>query len=246
MPVRTELHFHLLPGADDGPETVEESVALARMAVTDGTRTVVATPHARCVDALEVPDRVRSLSARLRAEGIPLRVLAGLEIAQDDVARLSGAALRVGAHGPPGRRWVLLEAPISADWRELPAAVDEVMSRGYGVLIGHPERCRGLMTADGALDELLAAGARLQLNASSLTGLHGGQARGWAMELALSGRADVLASDAHGPARGPVLTAAVAALTAAGMTAEAAERLVSAAPRALLERGLPAPESDTR
>jgi protein-tyrosine phosphatase len=244
--VRTELHFHLLPAADDGPETLEESVALARMAVTDGTGTVVATPHARCVEALEVPDRVRSLSARLRAEGIPLHVLAGLELAQDDVARLSDAALRVGAHGPPGRRWLLLEAPISGDWRQFPDAVDEVMSRGYGVLIGHPERCRGLMTSDGALDNLLATGAKLQLNASSLTGLHGEQARDWAMELALSGRVHVLASDAHGPARGPVLTEAVAALTAAGMTPPAAERLVSATPRALLERGLPAPELTTR
>src|SRR3954468_8556816 len=100
--MRTEVHFHLLPGVDDGPATVEESVALARMAVADGTATVVATPHARLVDVPAVGDYVRALSARLAAERVPLRVLPGLEIAQDDVARLSDRQLEAVAQGPPG------------------------------------------------------------------------------------------------------------------------------------------------
>jgi tyrosine-protein phosphatase YwqE len=40
-----ELHSHLLPGVDDGPRSVEESVALAVAAVSEGTGTLVATPH---------------------------------------------------------------------------------------------------------------------------------------------------------------------------------------------------------
>ena len=237
--MRTEVHFHLLPGVDDGPAAVQESVALARMAVADGTATVVATPHARLVDVRAVPDHVRALRARLAVDRVPLRVLPGLEIAQDDVARLTDAELEIAAQGPPGRRWVLLEAPISADPSPFPDAARELMARGYGVLIGHPERCRGLMTATGMLDELLAAGARLQLNGSSLTGRHGDDARSWALELALSGRAEAVASDAHGAERGPVLGASVAALTRAGMSTVAAERLVSSRPRNLLQVGLP-------
>ena len=42
-----DIHFHLLHGVDDGPETLAESVALARAAVADGTRVVVCTPHVR-------------------------------------------------------------------------------------------------------------------------------------------------------------------------------------------------------
>jgi len=37
-----ELHFHLLPGVDDGPRSAEESVALAVAAVSEGTGTVAA------------------------------------------------------------------------------------------------------------------------------------------------------------------------------------------------------------
>jgi len=238
--VRTELHFHLLPAVDDGPRSLGESLTLARMAVADGTATVVATPHARFVDALDVPLLVRSLQDRLDAERIPLRVIAGLEIAQDDVERLSDEQLTLTAHGPPGRRWVLLEAPISGDPRAFPHAARELMSRGYGILVAHPERCQGLMRADGAVDALLDAGTQLQLNASSLTGAHGPQERASALELALSGRACVVSSDAHGPSRGPLLRAAVTELTAAGMAREDAESLVSTAPSRLLEQGLPA------
>jgi len=244
--VRTELHFHLLPGVDDGPETVDESIELAWMAVADGTTTVVTTPHARDVDLLSVPDRVRALRARLADAGVPLRVVAGAELAQDDVAQLTGEELEIAAHGPPGRRWVLLEAPLFLDAPGLLDAAAELAARGFGLLVGHPERCDELMAPGGGLDELLAGGARLQLNGSSLTGLHGDRARAWAIELAATGRATVIASDAHRPSRGPVLSAAVAALVEAGMPADAAERLVSAAPRALLEEGLPVPQLSAR
>jgi protein-tyrosine phosphatase len=40
-----DLHCHILPGLDDGPGTVEESLAMARMGYGDGIRVVVATPH---------------------------------------------------------------------------------------------------------------------------------------------------------------------------------------------------------
>jgi protein-tyrosine phosphatase len=94
------------------------------------------------------------------------------------------------------------------------------------------------MTADpGALDRVLDAGDRVQLNASSLVGYHGSDARAAGLELARSGRIHVLASDAHQPRdRGPVLGPAVEILREHGVAD--AERLASTEPRALLERGI--------
>lgn len=233
--MRAELHFHLLPGVDDGPSTMDEAIALARLTVADGTSTVVATPHAREVDIASVPERVADLQRRLEAEGVPLRVLPGVELAQDD--HVSADELEIAAQGPPGRRWVLLEAPLFLDAPGLLAAATDLTNRGYGLLIGHPERSAALMS-NGGLDELRAAGAKLQVNGSSLLGRHGGRARGWALDLARSGRISVVASDAHRPSRGPVLTEAVRTLVEAGVAPEEAERMVSATPRALLETGL--------
>ena len=233
--VRAELHFHLLPGVDDGPQSMDEALALARLTVADGTSTVVATPHARDVDIASVPERVAEVQGALDAAAVPLRVLPGVELAQDD--HVTADELEIAAHGPPGRRWVLLEAPLFLDAPGLLAAATDLAGRGYGLLIGHPERSTDLMT-NGGLDELLDAGAKLQINGSSVLGRHGGRARGWAIELARSGQAAVLASDAHRPSRGPVLTEAVRTLVEAGVAPEEAERMVSATPRALLESGL--------
>jgi protein-tyrosine phosphatase len=243
---RAELHFHILPGIDDGPQDMAEAVAVARMAVEDGTGVVCATPHVRDLLARrlldEVPARVRELRVALERARVPLEVRPGAELAHDDLPDLDDRALEAIAQGPPGRRWVLLEAPLfSDDLDGFLAATAEVRARGFGTLIGHPERCRPLMADADALEGELRAGARLQVNGSSLTGRHGRTIRAAALALVRAGRVDVLASDAHRPTRGPVLGEALAALAVEGIAGPAAEALAAENPRALLEHGLVLP-----
>jgi protein-tyrosine phosphatase len=240
---RAELHFHLLPAVDDGPEDMAETVELARMAVADGTGLVCTTPHVRELlrqDALEsVPARVEAVRAALRRAGVPLEVLPGAELAHDDLPWMDDRRLEAIAQGPPGRRWVLIEAPLfDGDAAAFLEGTAEVRARGFGTLIGHPERCRPLMLDDDAIEGELRAGARLQVNASSLLGRHGARARAGAVELVRAGRVHVLASDAHRPSRGPVLGAAVAALAAEGLAGPGIEALTARNPRALLADGL--------
>jgi protein-tyrosine phosphatase len=239
---RAELHFHLLPEVDDGPVDLDDSVELARLAVADGTSLVTVTPHVRDLLALgilaEIPARVREVQNALDAARVPLDVRAGAELAHDDVPALSDRALDAIAHGPPGNRWVLIEAPLFGDAPGFLAATDELRGRGFGTLIGHPERCAGLMLDDGAVDRERDAGALLQVNASSLTGRHGADAQAWGIELIRSGRADVIASDAHRATRPPQLSAALDVLAGAGLERGALEPLVSATPRALLRHGI--------
>ncbi len=239
---RAELHFHLLPDVDDGPADLDEALGLARLAVADGTSIVTATPHVRDLLAAgilaELPERVREVQAALDAAGVPLEVRSGAELAHDDLPALDHRRLDAIAQGPPGRRWVLIEAPLFGDAAAFLDATAELRARGYGTLIGHPERCADLMLTDGAVARERAAGALLQVNASSLTGRHGADARTWGIELLRSGNADVIASDAHRVTRPPLLSAALEALAGAGLPPDALEPLVSDAPRALLARGI--------
>jgi protein-tyrosine phosphatase len=240
---RAELHFHLLPGVDDGPADLDEAVELARLTVADGTALVTVTPHVR--DLLrkgilaEVPARVHEVAAELRRAGVPLELRPGAELAHDDVALLGGRELEAIAQGPRGARWVLIEAPLfGGDLDGFLAGVAEVRERGFGTLIGHPERCAPLMEDPDAIAAERRAGALLQVNGSSLLGRHGDAARAGGLELLRTGRADLIASDAHRPSRPPVLSGAVEAVIAAGMPRGDAEALVSAVPRALLRHGI--------
>ena len=227
--IRSELHFHLLPAVDDGPVTLDEAIELARMAVADGTGTIVCTPHVAQVDVATIPDRVRELQAQLDRAGVPLRLVGGAEVSPGDV--LTDAELSVIAQGPPGRRWVLLEAPLNgAPVEELHATADELEARGYGILLGHPERSKRFLAPDGGLERRLRRGNLLQVNASSLTGLHGDRARDAGIELIDRGLVTVLASDAHRPTRPPRLTEALAVAGDPSLT--------DSAPAALLERGI--------
>jgi protein-tyrosine phosphatase len=233
---RVELHFHLLPGVDDGPQTLDEAIALARLAVADGTGLVVCTPHVHLVDVSSLPDRVAELGAALRAARIPLRVAAGGEIRPG--TRLTAADLEILAQGPPGHRWVLLETPFDprhlgtfhADARALEA-------RGYGVLIAHPERCAPLLAPGGGLDERRRRGALLQVNASSLTGAHGRWALEAGFDLLERGLVAALASDAHGVHRPPSFDAATGLLAARGIDSRP---LMVDGPRRLLQEGIAA------
>jgi protein-tyrosine phosphatase len=238
-----ELHFHLLPGVDDGPATIEESIALARAAADEGTRTVVATPHVMeqfVSDVGCLPERVAEVSAALRRARVPLRVLCGGELAHPMVGRLSQSELEVIAQGPPGRRWLLLEAPLAGLDEGFAEASCELRGRGFGVVIAHPERALvGSPRGWRIIEQELAAGSGLQVNAWSVAGVYGDQARDHALRAIRRCSAVALASDAHGRDRMPSLRLGLEALRALGVRRPV--RLAEAVPNALLSRGLRLP-----
>jgi protein-tyrosine phosphatase len=241
----TDIHFHLLPGIDDGPATLDESVALAAAAAADGTETIVATPHVRSdffTAVHELPERVREVEHRLADEGIAVRVLRGGELGHDMVGRLSQPELDLIAQGPPGGRWLLVESPFSGFGDDFTSATDDLRARGFQVVVAHPER---VPDEDGsrwrALRYELASGSVLQVNAWSLAGRHGMEAQAVGRRLVREGRARVIGSDAHGVRRAPALLLGMVAALEAGLTPCDADRLVRSGPRRLIERGVPAP-----
>jgi protein-tyrosine phosphatase len=238
-----DLHFHLLPGVDDGPGDMDASLDLARRAVSDGIGTIVATPHVRAdlglTDAVEIHARVLELRSALAAAGIALDVRCGGELGHEMVGRMRQSELDLLAQGPAGRRWVLVETPFHGIGEDFHAATGELRDRGYGVLIAHPER-----SADASLDSSagfrreLDAGSLGQVNALSLTGDHGDDACNAAWELIAEGLVAVVASDAHGPTRPPALGLARRTLLEVGITPAAAEALVGSGPHRLLAAGI--------
>lgn len=199
-----DLHTHVLPGLDDGPDTLEGSLELARAAFAAGTRTLVATPHINRAYDVD-PQRVREASERLRdgleREGIELELLTGGEISTGRLPRLSAEeldALRLG-DGP----YLLIEAPLTSGAWQLREILERLQADGYRVLLAHPERCAGLQRDPALLRDLVAGGALCSITAGALAGQFGRTVTRFALELLREGLVHDVASDTHDTHRRP-------------------------------------------
>ena len=247
-----DIHCHILPAVDDGARDLDESIDYARRLVDEGVREVVATPHVANprfpLDPEEISDRVAALSAELHSREIPLRIHAGGELHPSDPNSLTDAQLELIANGPAGARWLLFEIPFAGVDQRYAENCRQLMARGFGLVIAHPERARGLFKDGGweLLRDLVAEGALLQINVCSLLGNNGLEAQEAAVGLLRSGYAFTLASDAHPGTRDHTAALGFALTLKAGASSLQAWRLTQANPRVLLRSGIPAGFNEQR
>ena len=238
-----DLHCHLLPGVDDGPVTMDESLEMARVAVAAGTTEIVATPHVDAqlrLDPASFAPAVVELSQALERAGIGLRVHAGGEVALDrylDLSEDARAAARLGS-GP----YLLLEAPLAVAAGAFDRMLHALLERGVPMVIAHPERAPAFQREPAKLAALVSAGALTQITAGSLSGMFGSTVRAYAQQLVADGLAHDLSSDAHDPyRRGPGLHQGLEAMAAdLPGSAALADWMTVDVPRAVLD-GAPVP-----
>lgn len=237
MPVRAltfpwliDLHCHVLPGIDDGPKTIDDAVALARVCANAGVEKIVATPHVSWRyqnDHASIEPLVQALNLRLAAEGIETEILPGAEIAATRVAELQPHEIERLTLGDGG--WVLLEPPFTTTITGFDQIAYTLMGQGHRVLIAHPERCPAFHRDIGMLRDLVGAGAATSITAGSLAGRFGGPVQRLAMRLFAQDLAHNVASDAHDAFDRPPGVAAEIARAGLGELREWLTELVPAA-----------------
>ena len=195
-----DLHCHLLPGVDDGARTPADALEMARALVEVGVVTVAVSPHARagCAPVEVCVERLDELRRALGEAGVPLALELSAENALVEDGFLEGLgtpAARPVHRGP----YVLVELPYSAPVPALPTLVFQMMRKGVVPLLAHPERCLELQRS-GRAAEVVALGARLQLDLGALSGRYGPVARRTARTLLDDGLYAVAATDLHAPA----------------------------------------------
>ncbi len=193
-----DLHCHVLPGIDDGPATIEGSLAIARAAVANGTRTLLATPHVSGRypnDAATIARLVAETAERIEQEGIDLDLRGGAEIAVTHLAEMEPGqldGLRLGG-GP----FLLVEPPFSPVATGLATSLRQLHAQGYRLLLAHPERCPALRRDPRMLESLVEEGVLTSVTAASLVGRFGSEVKRFARELMRAGLVHNVASDAH-------------------------------------------------
>lgn len=209
-----DLHCHLLPGLDDGPASLAEAVALARMAVADGITDSVVTPHIHPGrydnHRTRIERYLRAYRLALEQQGIALRVHLGAEVrvSMESLSLLQADQVPFVGNDR-GWKVLLLELPHGGVPVGCLAMVERLLRMQIRPLIAHPERNKAFMDDPRRLAPFLACGCWLQLTAGSLTGDFGKTAQKLALQLLDDDSVRVVASDAHNiGARPPVLSKA--------------------------------------
>ncbi|MEH7249339.1 CpsB/CapC family capsule biosynthesis tyrosine phosphatase [Neobacillus niacini] len=194
-----DLHCHILPGVDDGAQSLADSINMARKAVEQGIHTIVATPH-HLNNAYENPKqqilaRVEELNQQLHNENIDVKVLPGQEVrihGEMIEGYLAGEILPVN-HTP----YVLVEFPSNHVPRYTEKLFYELQVNGLIPVIVHPERNQEIIERSDLLYQLVKKGALTQITAASVCGDFGKKIKNFSLQLVEANLTHLIASDAH-------------------------------------------------
>ncbi|UTE77505.1 tyrosine-protein phosphatase [Rossellomorea sp. KS-H15a] len=195
-----DIHSHILPGVDDGAKTVQDSLDMAKQAVSEGIDTIIATPHHmngkyenKKMDILPLVD---SLNKVLKEEKIDLVVLPGQE------CRIYGEILEDYQKGDilplnQSSQYLFIEFPSSSVPRYAERMLYDIQVKGLIPVIVHPERNAELIERPDKLYKLVKNGAVTQLTASSLIGYFGKNIQKFSQQMIQANLTHFIASDAH-------------------------------------------------
>jgi protein-tyrosine phosphatase len=195
-----DIHCHCLPGLDDGPATMSESLALCQALANEGITTVVATPHqlgqfSGCNETAQIKEAVSALNEKLKSNDIALCVVPGADVRVDErICKLleEDKVLTLA----DGGKYILLELPHEV-FIDIEPLLADLASMGVKAIISHPERHFGLAKEPDILLKWLECPVHLQVTAGSLLGDFGHAIQRFAWRLLSLGWVSLVATDCH-------------------------------------------------
>ncbi|WP_110114952.1 CpsB/CapC family capsule biosynthesis tyrosine phosphatase [Bacillus sp. CGMCC 1.16541] len=195
-----DLHCHILPGLDDGAQTKEDALEMAKQAVAQGIHTIIATPHHQNRQYQNeknvIIERVKELNDYFSQHNLPITILPGQEpriygelvddYKADHILSLNNTG-----------KYVFIEFPSSQVPRYTDQLIYDLQSHHLTPIIVHPERNSQLMEAPDLLYRFVQKGALTQITASSVTGQFGKKIQKFTHQLIDANLTHFVASDAH-------------------------------------------------
>ena len=196
--LKVDLHSHLIPGIDDGSQSMEESLLLLKGMEKLGYEKVITTPHIM-LDAYKntsetIRNGLKTLQESAAKEGIEIEIEAAAEYYLDDGFE---ELLKKGDILTIKGKYLLFETSYFAKPMQLEEMIFSITSAGYIPLMAHPERYRyvkDLLKEYGRFKEL---GVMFQVNLNSFGRHYGKDAKYKANFLRKEGMIDFLGSDVH-------------------------------------------------
>jgi len=196
--LQADMHSHLIPGIDDGAQTIEDSLQLIKELHQLGYKKLITTPHIMSDRYKNTPEIIleslKKVREAVKNEGIPIELQAAAEyyLDFDFEAKIEGGELLTF-----GDNYVLFEVSFINPPQNLDQIVFKLQTSGYKPVLAHVERYPYWYNDELVYQKLKDAGVLLQLNIASLAGYYSPQTKIVAERLIDNDMIDLLGTDCH-------------------------------------------------
>ncbi len=196
---QVDMHCHILPGIDDGSQSMKTTIKMLRIAAACGTTHMVATPHFKKSHHNASPATVHKLVDEVQRiadeKEIPIKIFPGNEImffSDIEEAYDEGRLLTMN-----GTQYLLVEFYPDDEYSRIRGAMETIQSLGLHPVLAHVERFLQLRKDIGRVEELKDMGVLIQTNASSVAGGQGFGTKQYVKKLLKNELIDLVGTDAH-------------------------------------------------
>lgn len=194
--VGVDMHSHVLPGIDDGAQTVEESIVLVNAMIDLGIKKIIATPHIMVDYYRNTPETIATalqlLKSELQNQQIEIELEAAAEHLLDEGFEILLDENRVM---PMKDNYLLFEMSFIDAHPNLIPLIQKMKDKGYKPILAHPERYPYLTIEN--CENIKSWGCDLQMNTISLTGYYGAKTKEMAEAMVDYNLVDFISSDMH-------------------------------------------------
>ncbi|MET1259104.1 CpsB/CapC family capsule biosynthesis tyrosine phosphatase [Flagellimonas sp. DF-77] len=194
-----DIHNHLLPGIDDGAETVTDSLAMIKGFGEIGIEHFVCTPHIMHNYHDNTPETITSafevLQAALRQHAMDSVHLdfAAEHMIDDNFENLLATTSVV----PLRKYYLLIEMSFLQPPLNFKSAVSAIIDKKLFPILAHPERYQFLGGKTVKFKSYKDLGLLFQSNILSVAGYYGSEVQKTAFELIKANLIDFFGSDVH-------------------------------------------------
>ena len=196
-----DMHCHILPGVDDGAQSMEDTIRMLQIAHDEGIRYIIATPHHHPKRGKEAPEILREQIKKVRLEARKIdekmKIFLGTEIyfGQDVPAKLKERQILT----MNGSGTVLVEFSPMDTFEYIQQGIQQIQMKGFTVILAHIERYNCIREDITLADHLADMGVLIQVNAGSIAGDGGRKVKKFVKELLADEMVFCVGTDAHSP-----------------------------------------------
>lgn len=196
-----DLHTHILPGIDDGSDSMEETLRMIELAVESGTKEIVATPHCNIPGLYdnyygEWYDELFDETKKAIESHFDIKVYPGMEVFLTyDIDYLIDNGMVIPINQS---RYMLVEFGFGENEDFALMMLERVQKKGYIPILAHAERFRFIQSHPEVAKKLIDKGIVIQINKGSFAGHFGRKEQQIAYYLLNHRCVHVIASDTHG------------------------------------------------